>query len=118
VLELTVERQPDESGDRHLRRDGGAILAADRECQHQQVPEHAVTEPAHHLEESPHGRIVAAAIRPQAQRLLEEIEALPESRRLDVVHAAIHDVVNAGSSASGTQAEPTARRSRGKWMNS
>jgi hypothetical protein len=61
---------------------------------------------------------MAPSIRLQAQRLLEEVEALPEPRRFDVVHAAISDDVNGLSSPSERQHQASALRLRGGGMTS
>jgi hypothetical protein len=61
---------------------------------------------------------MATAIGMQAERLLQEIEALPEPRRFDVVHAAISDDANGLSSPSEQQHRAGALRLHGGRMTS
>jgi len=61
-------------------------LAVHDEHQHQQVPDAAVTETADHREQPLDPRIAAATIHPQAERLLDPLEALPECNGTRGIH--------------------------------
>ena len=80
VLELPVEGGADDPGQRHLCGHAGALRAAERKGQQQQVPEDAVAEPADDGEEAPDRRMPGTAIDAQAQRVLGVVEAVPQNR--------------------------------------